>query len=40
MIYTHVIKADIEKVVSPLDVIEMPKRPLAVMEPIPFRRVG
>ena len=38
MIYTHVIKADIEKVVSPLDVIEMPKRPLAVMEPIPFRQ--
>ena len=40
MIYTHVIKADIEKVVSPLDVIEMPKRPLAVMEPIPLRAVN
>lgn len=38
MIYTHVIKADIDKVVSPLDIIEMPKRPLSVMEPIPIKR--
>lgn len=38
MIYTHIIKADIEKVVSPLDIIEMPKRPLAVVEPIPFKK--
>ena len=38
MIYTHVIKADIEKVVSPLDVIDMPHRPLAALEPIPFRK--
>jgi len=38
MIYTHVIKADIGNVVSPLDIIEMPRRPLAVMEPIPFRK--
>jgi len=38
MIYTHVIKADIGNVVSPLDIVEMPRRPLAVIEPIPFRK--
>ena len=40
MIYTHVIKADIEKVVSPLDIIDMPKRPLAIIEPIPLRKIA
>lgn len=40
MIYLHIIKADIDKVVSPLDIIEMPKRPMAVMEPIPLRRAA
>ena len=39
MIYTHIIKADIEKVVSPIDIIEMPKRPLAAMDPIPLKRM-
>lgn len=40
MVYTHIIKADIEKVVSPLDIINMPKMPLAVVEPIPLRKAA
>ena len=38
MIYTHVIKAEIGNVVSPLDLVDMPKRPMAAPEPIPFRK--
>jgi integron integrase len=38
MIYTHVIKAEIGNVVSPLDLVDMPRRPMAAPEPIPFRK--
>lgn len=38
MIYTHVIRAETDKVVSPIDILEMPKRPMAIIEPIPLRR--